>query len=411
MFKYLSLCTLLTVAILNANAQLRMVAKANLKYEPATNTYKLSDSSCYRYSGNRGGAPNEAIKCDTGMFLQMYPGSLKIEHRFIQQFDATDQVVVRTVEIPDNGGWRKMGEENYKYDPNGNLLVKTALYQYAPGVWDPREKTINTYNSNGKIERILEIARDPLNAAKWDTASRSVYHYDISGNLLIQVDTIFAGIPREADSTKYSYDASGLCIYISRKHLRDFFGAQWEDGPSNAFSYNANNDIDVQYFLDKNGDTTAVETNHYSGHQLTSVVHKRTDSTIFTYNSEGYLNSYQMFEWFAGSWSLRHDNPAGEYYYEPNFPVGLKPISSPSNAMTLYPVPASNTLHIQMIEKEQNPYSLIIADREGKLLFRDTYLSNSNKVINVNELPTGIYNITLIGTKGDIHNGKISILK
>ena len=411
MYKHL-LTAVLLFSCLAAQAQSRMVAKANLTYDEFRDNYKLVDSNWYKYSGNRTGAPNEAINCDTGMLILQYPDSLDIDHRYIQRFDANERIISYVYEIPDNGGWKKMGEEVYTYDAAGHLSLISTMYPFTPGVWSPRQQTINTYNSSGNLVHVLKKHVINLSTPTvWDTFYRSSYTYNASGKLLVQVDTTFAGMPHEADSTIYTYNNSGLCVYIARRHLRDFLGASWENRSANAFTYNTRNDVHMQYYLDANGDTTVFERHDYnSNFQLTSLVSRRSDSTVYTYNGDGHITSAIDYKWFGGSWMHRTGNPATVFYYEANFPVNVAQLKQQGGTVQLYPVPANNTLNITINWKEAQPYTLTIADMQGRV--NRQYNSQSTiETIDVSMLPEGVYNLILKGDKGGVQHSRFSVIR
>ncbi len=78
--------------------------------------------------------------------------------------------------------------------------------------------------------------------------------------------------------------------------------------------------------------------------------------------------------------------------------------------LQLYPVPANNTLNVSINWKEAQPYTLTIADMQGRVNMQ--YNSkNTNETIDVSMLPEGVYNIILKGDKGAVQHGRFSVVR
>ncbi|MBV1923948.1 MAG: T9SS type A sorting domain-containing protein, partial [Flavobacteriaceae bacterium] len=60
----------------------------------------------------------------------------------------------------------------------------------------------------------------------------------------------------------------------------------------------------------------------------------------------------------------------------------------------MYPNPVSNQLNISLDMNESSMYSLSVIDMMGRTIFQDKILS-SNNTIDVSQMATGIYNISI----------------
>lgn len=419
MYKHL-LAALLLLNCFAAQAQ-RLTDMATYLYNANSSSYYLYDSSHNTYSGNRYTTPDMPENYDTSYFIERVQGTMVARSSRLQLFDAHDNVIHLANGYLNNNSWTYGGGQYFTYDANNNMLSDT---QYAAnvglGTWRLNELNLYTYNATNKVLAHYELDWETATNT-WDSTTRANYTYNTADYLISRKLYVWDNSgPILDNSFDYSYNSANLCNAII---FRRYTGSSWNDESAQFFEYNAHNDISIQYDVKYNSPffpNDSMVTIHYynSANQLTGTVrqHKNTawdniDSTTFIYNIDGTLDSQKFTYWGASGWEPPQGSLITKCYYEPFTPNAVAQLPQQGGTLQLYPVPANNTLYLQINEEKQQLHTLSITDMRGRQVMQQTYFGNTMRSIDISTLPAGIYNLSLLSTKGGMQHSKFSVVR
>ncbi|RYE26222.1 MAG: T9SS type A sorting domain-containing protein [Sphingobacteriales bacterium] len=92
------------------------------------------------------------------------------------------------------------------------------------------------------------------------------------------------------------------------------------------------------------------------------------------------------------------------YVKEAPLPNGVHELANAQNgALKLYPVPANNTLNIDIDGLQPQAYALSVIDMQGRILLQQT-VNSKHSTVNITALPAGAYTLMLKGDTGIQHS-------
>jgi hypothetical protein len=429
MFKSIYTIALVLLVPFAVQAKTRMVTEIHYLPSDPNSINGWIDSFTYTYSGNRGGAPGEVMKYDTCTRYRPSRTKIKPFERKIQRFNMADQVVSIRTQYPSGFNpvkWVTLSEEVYTYDRPGGVIVSDSFYSYTSIPDTPRYLYLATlcyYNAKRQVTDSF-ISTGVLSSTGRDTPEYYRFRYDSKDRCIEKrrdylQNAVF--YPYWADSFAYTGNNT---FYSYRKHTYANTGGGQE---AYRYTYNANNDVYMQYnMLDYNGrlDTSGRLVNIYDNRQCIIQTYKQdydpnpsplwTDISrqVNTYNNEGHLTSDSSQIHVGNNQWITDDNKIiGRYYYEYFAPISVNEVAGNNMQLQLYPVPATNTLHLQLTEDKQQLHTVAITDMQGKQVLHETYISNTTQSIDISSLPSGVYNINLLSTKGSVQHSKFTVVR
>ena len=73
--------------------------------------------------------------------------------------------------------------------------------------------------------------------------------------------------------------------------------------------------------------------------------------------------------------------------------------SSANSAVTIFPNPASNEIHVSYVSAESQNFAVELTDIGGRIIYQDKFSTQSERTINLSA-PSGIYFVRLVTQEG-----------
>lgn len=255
-----------------------------------------------------------------------------------------------TLDIP-TLSWGNVMYDSLFYDASNRLLHQT-LYTFnsTNSQWDPFYDNRYTYNAANKV--VVDSAAF-WNSGIWVDMSIAAHLYDASNRRLSITRSVFSGLGwdlQDRDSMQYS----GSNPY-PHTVLRQNYTAGWEWTNKNAYAYNAADQVTV-------------------------------DSAF----------SYDM---MSASWMPSDVN---WYYYETYNPSSVGNQPELHAAVSLYPVPAQEQLHVSFRRESDAPLNWQVLAADGRVLQQgETGAQLSGTIrVSLQGMPSGMYIFILQGADG-----------
>lgn len=394
----------------------RVIAYAYRYFDGAA--YLLSDTAELGYTGDRGGTPSDDFpKCDFihSMSYNDSVGALVNSDSVTQTFDAANNVTGRTYK-----SWN-IAAGIYEYS-NQSFYTYTAAKKMATQLnknWDGSsfvnsDQTIYTYDASGneteqaiqfwdgsawqdmlKMSTTYSASNKPLTAtvtlwtgSSWDVYQVVKYTYDASD--LVATDTTQA---LDISSMTLAYDGLNQYTHDAAGNLTIEDGLYWD-----GVSWNKNKRMINEYDAAKNNINTI--TGYWD---MTSGAYDTSYREVKAYNSFNYLQSTTSQTWVPATktWETRTGDYNEIYYYE-SYTTSVKETTVKGGKASVYPVPATNELHIDVQWTNPQALSVVLTDLNGRQLMsrNRTTGSSFNETINLQGLPSGNYFLQLQGDKG-----------
>ena len=278
---------------------------------------------------------------------------------------------------------------HYAYTYNSANQLMTYLEQTwntATASWRNSYQFMVTYNAHGSLLNDLDQTWDTV-ANSWSNALRFNYTYDASGlhALTYQYDSWVSGAWQNTYRESYTNDAAGRPVTA--------IGQQWNTG-SNAW--------------DNSGRTT----NAYNaaGQQTASVYEQSVTSTTYanyaevltTYNTYDQITSTTELYWTSGAWAVGQYSYQQKYYYEPYTTTGIGSPAAAGLHLDLGPNPASDVLRIEGAWDAAQAHTGQLTDMQGRVCrqFSGPVAKAFSATVSVNDLPAGVYLLSIQGSAG-----------
>ena len=356
------------------------------------------DSTTYIYDNNeRGGSitaedltNDERVLFDESYtYIKGQSGGFRGIMKRMQTYDPESQVLSLKF-MP----WRQTGwvdSARYLYGYNDHKMTASALELWVASQWDPHVKSDIIYNGIGKV-------------LKMDATNYKMYFtYDGNNNLTELRDeqwTVSSGWKNKTRNT-YTYGSVGMetQIYEEWDGLNWIYKSKWE------YTYFASK-VETMTEYERTGSVwTPVNKHIYTyGNSLqrTSETIQNWDNTSnkfvnskyteYTYTSDVILTDVTTNHWDGSNWQTGEGDEHYHYYYEPYFPTTVKNVIA-QNDVRLFPVPAANTLNLNIGWNKPEAFNVAICDMRGVVVknWAEQPVQNYNKQIDVSDLPNGNY--------------------
>lgn len=392
----------------------RLIATARRESDGTLLT--LTDSSRYKYSWGRGGDLKSTLKFDTAYDYSNGGGSgmLALAGRSLGIYDAKNNQLSLTEQLYNTGtaAYRDTSRTLNTYNA-ANLLTETETQNWTGGSWDPSSRDRLTYNAAGKT---LTDTNFTWNGSAWDYQLLIATSYTASSKESKQrVFLYFSGIWIEVAAISYTYDASdlltssltqvnssglGLENYQRASYTYDvaknpiteetetWDGTAWIKSTKKASIFDAAANVLSEVQLDWNDVTSTYDS---------------STRTNYTYNTYNQINSETTYTYVGSAWIMDAGDTRTNYYYQDYSTTQVKESSLAETDVHIYPIPANNTLHIQLTGSDREPLHLRISDIQGKSLVYKSYPAASTiaDIISTAELPSGQYFLQI--SSGKVH--------
>ena len=396
----------------------RLVGAADYSYNGAT--WDVNDSTAYGYSFGRGGDLQHTLKFDVATnWIFVGDSAYSNNYNYLQQFDGNNNVVSTITQYWDGvaGAWVNWTNTLYAY--NADNQVTSIVRQWWDGsAWVNTNEDVFGYNT------AHQMYLDQYNV--WDTglvaftpSSQKIYYFDSASRVIQEVDQTY-----NSSTTAYEYTAQYLYTYSLITNTTTYGtwnGSGFTQSYMYTDTYDSTGNLLTHLYQTYSGTAWINQTlNVYSGftamHQPTTQINQTWDSTgtgswanvmkyMGVYNSNNQLTSSTGESWHIGGfWEFAPGDPASMYYYQDFDATAVKKVVSNNGTANIYPVPANNTLHIDVNWNEAQAGTIAMYDMNGREVSKMNvpYGSHFNGTMQVNNLADGIYVVRITGTQGEI---------
>ncbi|MCB0696971.1 MAG: T9SS type A sorting domain-containing protein [Chitinophagaceae bacterium] len=378
-----------------AHAQLWRVGAVVTTQRDASLKITYQDSTCYYYdsSGRGSNKMADTILFTTSDRYSLQQGSMvKFGDVWAQKFDQQDRIT--SLVTLNNSSADTVSEDFYIYSPGGSRLLYSKEYTKYAGpnqpiywAWDSYSYTFNT---QGKLERLIYRQQWPSYPTL--TTYTTIYTYDSSG-FLINDSTSYNSLPSQGKYTRSEYenDLNGDSV-ITRHYTWDEVDTVYRLSLAKAYTYDTARRVIVDsniygatngavhwYTYHPNGDL--YRDSFFTTISLgVSTYEYNTHDKIAKITTEEVYNSYK-------------NTITKVYYYQHYWPKSVAGLDQLQADITLYPIPASGTLHLKGQFKEPGQLRMSITDITGRSLKQYTLHTGAelNVQLHIEDLAPGNY--------------------
>jgi len=439
--------------------QERLIAEAEYSNNGAT--FVPYDSAIYSYSGTRVyDSALHIIACDQaiGMSYQLGPDTFAVSNRNIQTFDANNNMLTNTYQLwnTDSNAYINSTNTIWTYDANNNLLTYTTQHWTNTNSWVNEVNKIYTYDANNNR---LSYAEQTWNTgtSAWVNDINYLYTYSASNLLTQSVFQHWNGTWQDSTQSTYTYNASNQQTQVTNQYW-DPSGPFWYNVDQSQYAYSSagpeqlylyliwsgvtatfNVSSETIYSLDVNNNDSARTLRTWNGSVWTNVnqylytydtnsnqlsqIYQLWDATNLVWKNETRLRTtYDSYnnptyrvsdDWNTGGfWQYENNNDETFYYYQMYNTDGIENIKDAGGTLSLYPVPASTVLNIDLNWDTEQTAIIAVYDASGRLYHQwqttkgTAYQSN----ISVSDLQPGTYYMSVKGVNGQIERS-FSVVK
>jgi hypothetical protein len=316
-----------------------------------------------------------------------------------------------------------------------NVFTSRTYYYYTPGgkvdyyitasnigMTNDSSRVTYTYNTQGDVTGWLK-ERWNNSSMQWQNDSRNTYNY--SGGLLqSNVQELWDNSNMVWEGTvRYSYQyASGK---LQSQVSEQYSSSGWENWQRNDYTYDVNGHRYKTTFYLWYPSSVAwgeqhymLDTNSATGELLSSTTFVPTSSgyepdnrTEYTYNTDKQMTRSLELVWDNINFQFTHTSGNQEWHYHYGETVGINDApTTPQIPVSVYPVPATNTLFVDAIGAAGKPLTLSMYDVSGKQVKAISINNAKNTLhsVDVSGLPSGNYMLQVrTGAETTIHRFSI----
>lgn len=384
----------------------------------------VEDSAQYIYSNSRGSSMDESewmyddygtenlILCDTALNYYDNGSGIELDERYTSKYDNSNRRTQYMGEIND-GTQMVKDEDNYMvYDANGNLIKETSLYWDSnTQSWDSSTTYYTTYNAQNKA--ILDSSYNHFSSMP---SIRTRHTYDANGNRTSSFSETYNGTSWDSMSretiTYYSNNKPKVSVFEYYRNNKWYNSTKDSLGYGTAPFYT--------YSLYQEWDTTAKKWENYVRETRTVNSNNQLDAATtssWNDNTSSWEKSYDL-EWsydsnnnptqglaYAYIGGMRINSPVAElnYYYGYYFPASINNISS-KQSINIYPNPATENFNVILSASS----TVTMYDFSGRAVY-NTVAPSGTLTVPVNNLPSGMYMLSVREENGATHTAKVSI--
>jgi hypothetical protein len=405
-----------------ADAQLsissRLIGQANWKHTGAV--FTRQDSTAYTYlSTNRGGDLTTTLKFDNATKWVYLSDTVSVNNlHYLQDFDVNNNLLSTVTQTWSGTAWMNSTKALHTYN-TANKLISTVMQVWdTSGVWMNVSRNQYTYTAGGQLLSD-EMQVWSSSSSAFLPSTQKVYTYSGStGKLTNIVSQNISGTPTYIDQFIFTHNSAGMPVdtIYTIWNVTTFDSAY---RITNLYDTSGNRTEKLYQVYGSsvwNNATLDIYRNFTSMHMPQADTFKIWNSSgtgswvenklyTFTYNSYGQLTSADAISWNPGvGWEYALNDPHANYYYGPYVSSGVKPVTAIGGEANIYPVPAQNTLNIELKWNEAQAASIAILDMTGKVVrnWEVPVSAQYTSSVSVGNLAAGNYIIKISGAQGQI---------
>lgn len=310
--------------------------------------------------------------------------------------------------------WEDQEKYSYTYT-NGYIGVETDQTNSGSGLENDRRST-NTYNSDSKItENVVEQWNASTN--QWENNHRTTFHFNT--NKLQDTMTEYSW---NSSAGQWVSNSRNINTYTNNLHTgvlqQSFLGGTWNDNTRSVLAYDTKGNQTSFEFESWNSGTASWDKIYKETYDYNSLNDKVSEVHMSTMGGSAYINTnktnytYDQYHRILTEETQTWDATAGQwihttasdylirYYYEA-YTNGIEDLVANNAALSVFPVPAKNTVNLLLDFKEKQAIAAAIYDVTGKVVrqWSDNSGTQYSKIIDVSALPAGKYIIKVAGNK------------
>ncbi len=390
------------------------VAKLNFRLYARTNTlhngsaFVPVDSTHYYFGAGRGGvlnydipASDESIYYDES-YTYYYNNVMAAYGNKLyrkQTFNANDNVTSLTYATwrTSTGLWKDSARYLYDYLP-GSSKIDVTYFQLAGagGMWNPHDQSTLTYNGNN----VVSISSLSYSAT---------FVYDANNNIVSVEDKVSdhgSGTQYNNERKSYTYENGDVATYTLEKW--DANTSAWAKNKRWEYTYNAKLLVSaIEY--NWNGSSweqyDKILYTYNNANNKTSETKQVWNGSIFVnesreiwaYNDFGLLKSITTEDWQNNTWVNKAGNTEVRYYYEYYSPTKVGETKLNTASLSMYPVPAVNTVNIKLDMGASASVAFAISDMYGRVVkqWNESNTSFYQGQVDISSLAAGNYMLTV----------------
>ena len=383
----------------------------------------VTDSFTYSYSGAHGSYPDGMPwKYDNGMDYSNSTGTYVNAQTVAQTFDANSNIIGPLTQNWVSGSWVNSSQSTFTYDGMNNQLSDLQqTWNTGTSAWHNSQSTLTYDGMNNELSDSQQTWNTA--AAAWKNQSKTVSTYasgthNLTSSTYMVWDTAAAAWKNNA---MYISNYDGLNnLVLSIEFTWNATTTNWDTSNKGVYTYDGANDNTSTTTLlwTSPGVWDSVQMTIDSGfvnHFATKEVYLQKNNSLlpfhnfwevfWQFNSYGQITYDYTETWnsTAGLWQATSNDFAERLYYELYASVvpGVNPIVG--NAI-VYPVPAKNTLSLDITWDQAQPFTIYLYDMQGRVLrsWQETATAHFKNDLSVNDVPAGNYILKIQGDKGSI---------
>jgi hypothetical protein len=409
---------LLTLAIpvlicQDTQAQSRLTAAADWTHNGAE--FIRTDSTSYNYfSTVRGGDLKNQLKFDNASKWTFEGDTLNNNSRWVQEFDAANRLTTRVSQWWDgmiSFTWINQFKYIYTYNSAGSLATKITQHWDGTSAWITDSKNVYTYNAANQLSYDQFQVWDGVSS--YVAASQITYYYDASGNIINETSNDFiSSTPVFTAKVDYTYNSANKMLTANHATWN---GAGWDNTEMYTHTYDTSNRRTTS--LHQNFDGTAYVNDmlmlfsDFSGSNAMTEIDQMWDTTgmgswndtykfAYTYNGNGQLTSAtRQSNDISVGWTNTSGDTKANYYYGA-FVSSVKSVSNTGGTVSMFPVPAQNTVNINVNWNTPQTSTVIVSDMAGRVVKTVSVPYGANQFANMSvaELANGNYMVNIVGS-------------
>ncbi|RYE26204.1 MAG: T9SS type A sorting domain-containing protein [Sphingobacteriales bacterium] len=310
-------------------------------------------------------------------------------------YDTAEKLVTDTTEIFEGLGWNYGDNNNYMYDAHGNLLSRTNVYKNMGPTFQDNYQYLYTYYPNDSLagyEYKMWSNGVFVNIDRWSYAynaagARYKTVYEYWNSVIPRYDTV------NAVYLKFNTDSTVAVKYTVSYTLP----GQWDTTFFVTCSYDANNNV--------------IKEREFTRNSVTQLFEEGTNIN-YTYDINNNLTYRELTYEYLPTHTWNIIEPPRFYYWEEFTPAAVAQLQPQGGSVKLYPVPATNTLYVDIHWAVPQGYTIILADMQGRIVYSEQRTDNNGQgAVDVSALPVGAYNIIIKGDKGGLQHGRFTVVR
>jgi hypothetical protein len=408
---------------IQAQTSSRLTAQAHWNHNGVM--FMPTDSSTYVYSSNqRGGDLTHTLKYDNSTLWNYNNDSARYLNfqYYTQEFDANNNITMNTLQEWDmlTSAWVPLSRVLYTYT-SANMMATQIWQTWGGASWLPVSKDVYTYDGTNQLILDQYQTWNGLTMV-FDPYSQKTYSYDaITHKLLNETDQdVFSGTPTYTGQYVYTYTAGNQLM----TKAFSTWNSGWVNSDMYTYAYDSSGNRITQLYQIYDVPTSAwvnVTYNLYgnfnSSHLPQSEIDQSWNSTgsglwvnfiqfTYTYNSYGQMTSSVGQSWnVVGIFEYATGDPMVRNYYSTYSPAAVKEVVSTNGTANIFPVPASDLLHIDLKWNVAQSSAIAIYDMAGRMvtpLINVPSGSEYHTSLSVGNLAAGMYVVKINGANGQI---------